>query len=76
MFGTESKWLPGLVPAFLKRIKPDVPKQNNNWWLSSFSYWSSSESGATKAWFQNFTNGLQIRQVKTAAYALRPVRRF
>ena len=42
----------------------------------SFSYWSSSESGATKAWFKNFTNGLQIRQVKTAAYALRPVRRF
>ena len=41
-----------------------------------FSYWSSTESGATKAWFQNFTNGLQIRQVKTAAYALRPVRRF
>ena len=41
-----------------------------------FSYWSSTESGATKAWLKNFNSGLQLLQVKTAAYALRPVRKF
>ena len=41
-----------------------------------FSYWSSSESNATKAWFKNFIDGSQVRQVKTARYALRPVRKF
>jgi hypothetical protein len=42
----------------------------------AFSYWSSSESNATKAWFKNFNDGSQVIQVKTAGYALRPVRRF
>ncbi|MBS1745206.1 MAG: DUF1566 domain-containing protein [Bacteroidetes bacterium] len=41
-----------------------------------FSYWSSSELDVSTAWFQNFGNGQQLLQVKTAAYALRPVRRF
>jgi len=44
--------------------------------FQQFSYWSSSESDATKAWLQNFNTGLQVLQVKTASYALRPVRHF
>jgi hypothetical protein len=41
-----------------------------------YSYWSSSERDASNAWFQNFSNGKQHLQLKTAGYALRPVRRF
>ena len=44
--------------------------------FQAFSYWSSSELNATKAWFQNFNNGSQILQLKIASYALRPIRRF
>lgn len=42
----------------------------------AFSYWSSSELSATKAWLKNFNDGAQIRQFKTASYAVRPVRKF
>lgn len=44
--------------------------------FQSYSYWSSSELNATKAWFKNFNDGSQLLQLKTARYALRPVRRF
>ncbi|MEP6466891.1 MAG: DUF1566 domain-containing protein [Parafilimonas sp.] len=44
--------------------------------FSTFSYWSSTEQNSSKAWFQNFTNGNQIAEVKTAGYAIRPVRYF
>jgi hypothetical protein len=44
--------------------------------FQAFSYWSSSEINATQAWFKNFNDGSQIRQVKTAGYALRAIRRF
>ncbi len=41
-----------------------------------YSYWSSSEKDVSTAWFQNFSNGQQLLEIKTAGYALRPVRRF
>ena len=44
--------------------------------FSPFSYWSSSEKNATKAWMKNFNNGSNILQVKIAANALRPIRKF
>lgn len=44
--------------------------------FTSFSYWSSTEVDAGKAWFQNFANGNQITEVKTAGYAIRPIRYF
>jgi len=44
--------------------------------FTTFSYWSSTEVDATKAWFQNFGTGKQIKEVKTAGYAIRPVRYF
>ena len=39
-------------------------------------YWSSSESGASKAWAQDFTNGEQRDGVKTNGSHVRPVRFF
>ena len=44
--------------------------------FQQFSYWSSSESNTKKAWLKNFNNGSQVLQVKTASYAVRPVRKF
>jgi hypothetical protein len=44
--------------------------------FNPFSYWSSSEKDVATAWFQNFGNGAQLLQVKTAGYGLRPVRKF
>ena len=42
----------------------------------TFSYWSSSECNLTKAWFQNFGNGLQVKTDKQSAYAVRAIRYF
>ena len=44
--------------------------------FQQFAYWSSTESNVTKAWFKNFHDGLQLLQVKSAGYAVRPIRRF
>ncbi|MEP7320171.1 MAG: DUF1566 domain-containing protein [Panacibacter sp.] len=44
--------------------------------FQNYSYWSSSEVNATKAWLKNFMNGSQLLQFKTARYALRPARKF
>jgi len=41
-----------------------------------FAYWSSTEINTTKAWLQNFSNGVQVQQLKTAGYAIRAVRYF
>lgn len=41
-----------------------------------YAYWSSSEANNSKAWMQNFGNGLQTMQIKTAFYSVRPIRRF
>lgn len=41
-----------------------------------YAYWSSTEATISKAWFQNFGNGAQIKASKIYSYALRPVRYF
>jgi Protein of unknown function (DUF1566) len=41
-----------------------------------FAYWSSTEIDQSTAWFQNFSNGVQIKSEKMAAYAIRPIRYF
>lgn len=41
-----------------------------------YAYWSSSEVNISKAWFQNFGNGIQVKAAKIYSYALRPVRYF
>lgn len=42
----------------------------------SFSYWTSSEIDSATAWLQNINTGQQIKSIKLASYALRPVRIF
>ncbi len=42
----------------------------------TIAYWSSSEFNLTAAWFQNFSNGSQVKAGKKGSYALRPVRYF
>ncbi|HRH61353.1 MAG TPA: DUF1566 domain-containing protein [Chitinophagaceae bacterium] len=44
--------------------------------FQNFSYWTSSESDATKAWLINFRDGSRFVQVKTGGYSVRPIRRF
>jgi hypothetical protein len=39
-------------------------------------YWSSSESSAIDAWFQNFSNGIQYQNYKNITFYVRPVRAF
>jgi hypothetical protein len=39
-------------------------------------YWSSSETDASDAWGQYFTNGSQVDNPKASAYYVRPVRAF
>jgi hypothetical protein len=41
-----------------------------------YAYWSSTEVNISKAWFQNFGNGAQIKASKIYSYALRPIRYF
>ncbi len=41
-----------------------------------YAYWSSTEVNISKAWFQNFGNGLQVKSSKIYSYGLRPVRYF
>lgn len=41
-----------------------------------YAYWSSTEVNISKAWFQNFGNGLQVKSLKIYSYGLRPVRYF
>jgi hypothetical protein len=41
-----------------------------------FSYWSSTEVNATTAWYQNFSTGTQVIEVKIGGYGIRPVRYF
>jgi hypothetical protein len=40
------------------------------------AYWSSTEVNASTAWFQNFGDGSQRKQKKTAGYSIRPIRYF
>jgi hypothetical protein len=40
------------------------------------AYWSSSESNADYAWYQNFANGAQGNNGKSVTYYVRPVRAF
>jgi trimeric autotransporter adhesin len=42
----------------------------------SSSYWSSTETGTTSAWYFYFTNGYILNASKTGAYYVRCVRRF
>ncbi len=44
--------------------------------FNPFSYWTSTEFDISTAWFQNFSNGKQIKATKIAAYGMRPVRSF
>lgn len=39
-------------------------------------YWTSTETSATYAWTQNFSNGLQYTSLKDASFVVRPVRRL
>ena len=41
-----------------------------------FAYWSSTEIELGKAWFQNFGTGKQVKSLKLASYAIRPIRYF
>jgi len=52
---------------------------SDRWGASGFSaetYWSSSESFVTTAWFQIFATGFQNATVKSGTYYVRPVRAF
>ena len=44
--------------------------------FSASSYWSSSEAGASLAWFQNFNSGSQSVGTKVSAFNVRCVRSF
>lgn len=44
--------------------------------LKPYAYWTSTEAGLSKAWFQNLGTGLQLKADKTASYAIRPIRYF
>jgi hypothetical protein len=44
--------------------------------FSSGLYWSSSESAADHAWYQNFSNGNQATDYKFYTYVVRAVRAF
>lgn len=44
--------------------------------FSPFAYWSSTEFDENLAWFQNFSNGQQIKSDKITSYAVRPIRSF
>ena len=44
--------------------------------FSPFAYWSSTEFDEKLAWFQNFSNGQQIKSDKITSYAVRPIRSF
>lgn len=44
--------------------------------FSPFAYWSSTEYDANLAWFQNFSNGQQIKSDKINSYGVRPIRSF
>jgi hypothetical protein len=44
--------------------------------LSTAYYWSSSESGDSSAWFQNFNFGSQQANFKDDSVYVRPVRAF
>lgn len=44
--------------------------------FKNFAYWSSTEISASKAWFQNFGTGQQVRASKIFSYAVRPIRYF
>lgn len=41
-----------------------------------FAYWSSTEVSVSRAWFQNFGTGQQVKTQKIYSYSLRPVRYF
>ncbi len=44
--------------------------------FSPFAYWSSTEYDENLAWFQNFSNGQQIKSDKITSYGVRPIRSF
>ncbi len=44
--------------------------------FSPFAYWSSTEYDENLAWFQNFSNGQQIKSDKITSYGIRPIRSF
>lgn len=44
--------------------------------LKPYAYWTSTEAGLSKAWFQNLGTGLQLKASKIASYAIRPIRYF
>ncbi len=44
--------------------------------FSPFAYWSSTEYDENFAWFQNFSNGKQIKSDKITSYGIRPIRSF
>lgn len=43
---------------------------------NAMSYWSSSETGASSCWAQNFNNGFQNNNFKNSLYLSRPIRKF
>jgi hypothetical protein len=43
--------------------------------FGTVNYWSSTENGATVAWYQTFDDGRQNNYVKTSSYRVRAIRR-
>jgi hypothetical protein len=71
--GTGDWWLPSKDE--LQKMQENL----NNKGVGGFAadgYWSSSESGASVAWYQYFDAGGQYNFLKTDAYYVRPVRAF
>jgi hypothetical protein len=44
--------------------------------FASNLYWSSTENDASGAWFQNFSNGVQLNGRKDSNYYVRAIRSF
>ena len=71
--GTGDWWLPSKDE--LQKMQENL----NNKGVGGFAagaYWSSSESYASGAWYQNFDSGLQSGGSKNGASYVRPVRAF
>ena len=71
--GTGDWWLPSKDE--LQKMQENL----NNKGVGGFAagaYWSSSESYASGAWYQNFDSGLQNSNSKSNANYVRPVRAF
>ena len=73
------KWQRGVDWISDATVCTDGTLNSDRWGASGFSaetYWSSSESWVTTAWFQIFATGFQDATVKWGTYYVRPVRAF